>query len=94
MGDKRLMSASKGRKPSPKGQMARHLVYYCIGVLTVTAIWAAVITTAAVVKGVAVELSAPLTFIGAAFGGELLLLLVKRVCAKDKTETEDETWSD
>lgn len=74
-----------------QGKMARRLVYYCIGVLTATAIWAAVITTMAAVQGWMIDLNAVLTFIGAAFGGELLLLLVKRVYAKptDQTTTTD-----
>ena len=83
-----------GKRMITKGRMARRLVYFCISVLTVTAIWAAVISTVAVVKGVPVDLSAPLTFIGAAFGGELLMLLLKRVFAKTNNEQENETWSD
>lgn len=79
-----------GKRMITKGRMARRLVYYCITVLTVTAIWAAVIVTVATVKETAVDLSAILTFIGAAFGGELLLLLLKRVFAKDKTNSEEE----
>ena len=78
-----------GKRMITKGRMARRLVYYCIAVLTVTAVWAVTLMTVAVVKGVAVDLSAPLTFIGAAFGGELLLLLVKRVFAKDGNTDED-----
>lgn len=74
-----------------KGRMARRLVYYCIGVLTETAIWAQVITTAAVLRGVEVDLSAALTYIGAAFGGELLLLLCKRIFAKN-TESEEDNY--
>lgn len=83
MSDKRIAKA-------PKGRMARRLVCYCVGMLTAAALWAAALKTA----DHTAELSDVLTFIGAAFGGELLFLLVKRVCAKDKTETEDETWSD
>lgn len=73
-----------------KGEMARRLVYFCIWMLTATAIWAMVITTVAMVREVDVDLSEPLTYIGAAFGGELLMLLAKRVFAKDNT-TEEET---
>ena len=74
-----------------QGKMARRLVYYCIGVLTATTIWAAVITTMAAVQGWMIDLSAVLTFIGAAFGGELLLLLVKRVYAKPTDQTTTTT---
>lgn len=74
-----------------QGRMARRLVYFCIGVLTMAAIWAVVITTIATVRGWMIDLSAVLTFVGAAFGGELLFLLVKRVYAKptDQTTTMD-----
>lgn len=81
-----------GKRMITKGRMARRLVYYCVGMLTATALWAMILKTV----DHTVELSDILTFVGAAFGGELLLLLVKRVCAKDKTtnEMEGETWSD
>lgn len=75
-----------------QGKMARRLVYYCIGVLTATAIWAAAITTMAAYRGESIDLSAVLTYIGAAFGGELLLLLVKRVFAKPSTESEENNY--
>ena len=65
------------------------MVYFCIVVLTIAAVWAATITTVAVIRETTVDLSATLTFIGAAFGGELLLLLLKRVFAKSSTDTED-----
>lgn len=69
--------------------MARRLVYFCISVLTATALWAAAITTMAALQGWSIDLSAVLTYIGAAFGGELLLLLVKRVFAKPTESEED-----
>lgn len=66
--------------------MARRLVYYCIGILTVTALWAMTITTLAGALGWAVDLSGylspVLTYTGAAFGGELLFLLLKRILAR------------
>ena len=70
-----------------KGQMARRLVYFCVTMLSVTAVWAAVL------KSVdrTVDLSDVLTFVGAAFGGELLLLLIKRVFAKP-SEQEEQTY--
>lgn len=84
------MSGKREQKPE-KGQMARRLVYYCVAVLTAAALWAAVLKTI----DHTVEVSDVLTFIGAAFGGELLMLLLKRVFAKP-TETEQEeqdTWT-
>jgi hypothetical protein len=74
-----------------KGQMARRLVLYCIGLLTLAAVWAMVSKTVALYYDRTLDLSDVLTFIGAAFGGELLLLLVKRVAAKPTTTEEDES---
>ena len=78
------------KRPREKGEMARRLVYYCIGVLTTTTLWAAVIQTVALALDRTIDLTAVLTFVGAAFGGELLLLLLKRVFAKPNEE-EDAT---
>ena len=72
-------------KREAKGQMSRRLVRYCIAVLTATAIWGAVLKSCVP----AADLTDILTFVGAAFGGELLFLLVKRMFAKDKTESEE-----
>lgn len=71
-----------------KGQMARQLVYYCLRRLTIFAVWAMILKTAALIFDRTIDLSDILTFIGAAFGGELLMLLAKRVFAKP-TETEE-----
>lgn len=86
-----IIKFERKKKRRTKGQMARRLVYFCIGILTVTALWAAAITTVAALRGESIDLSAVLTYIGAAFGGELLLLLVKRVFAKRSEESEEET---
>lgn len=69
-----------------KGRMARRLVYYCIFVLSAAAVWASVVKTLAP----SADLTDVLTFIGAAFGGELLLLCFKRVFAKptDGSDTD------
>jgi hypothetical protein len=70
--------------------MARRLVYYCITVLTIVLIWAMVLKTVALfVADTVVDVSDVLTFAGVAFGGELLFLLVKRVCAKPKKQEEN-----
>lgn len=74
----------------PKGTMARRLVLFCIAVLTVTLIWAAALYTYAVVHEVDLDLSPVLTFVGAAFGGELLMCLLKRIFAKSTKEEENE----
>lgn len=80
----------KKRRPAAqhKGRMARRLVYFCIVILTLSAVWSMVIKTVGVVTGYTADLTDALTFIGAVFGGELLMLLVKRIFAKP-TEQED-----
>ena len=75
-----------------KGQMARTLVLYCVRAITLASIWAACLKTYAVIKWgetSGCDLSDVLGFVGAAFGGELLLLAFKRVFAK-KNENIDE----
>ena len=75
-----------------KGQMARTLVIYCVRAITLIAIWAVALKTYAVIKWgetSGYDLSDVLGFVGAAFGGELLLLAFKRVFAK-KNENPDE----
>ena len=73
-----------------KGKMARELVYYCIYALSLTLGWAVLIKTVAVITDRAADLTDVLTFAGAAFGGELLMLLCKRVFAKpNDKDTED-----
>lgn len=73
-----------------KGKMARQLVYFCIWVLFGVLLWAAAVKMAALATGRDVDLSDVLTFAGAAFGGELLMLLAKRVFAK-KSDDEGST---
>lgn len=86
------MTPGDDPREQKRGRMARRLVYYCIGFLTVTALWAMIVATLAGVKGWTVDLSAVLTYIGGAFGGELLLLVCKRIFAKPgETEEDEET---
>lgn len=77
------------KQPARKGRMARRLVYYCIAALTLAGVWAAVLKT----MDHTVDTSDVLTFVGAAFGGELLLLLIKRVFAKENSGEEEATWN-
>ena len=65
-------------KREQKGQMARRLVYFCISLLTVVTVWAIVVKTITPT----VDLTDVLTFVGAVFAGELLMLLAKRIFAK------------
>lgn len=69
-----------------KGRMARTLVWLCVGALFITLVWAEVVTTVATMRGEIVDLSATLTFAASVFGGELLLLLLKRLFAKNIEE--------
>ena len=71
------------------GKFARRLVKLCLGVLLAVLVWAAAVKTVMVLRpnagyGYGSDLSDVLTYAGAAFGGELLLLLVKRVLAGNK----------
>ena len=77
-----------------KGKMARELVYFCIWALTATLTWAMITKTAAVLLDRTCDLSDVLIFAGGAFGGELLMLLVKRVFAKpnDKDNEDGGTY--
>lgn len=75
-----------------KSEMARTLVLYCVRAITLTSIWAACLKTYAVIKWgetSGCDLSDVLGFVGAAFGGELLLLAFKRVFAKKNEDSED-----
>lgn len=72
---------------SKKGQMARRLVYFCVGVMFFTTLWAMVVKTVAIFYGFTIDLSDVLLFVGGGFGGELLMLLAKRIMAKP---TDDE----
>ena len=67
-----------------KGKMARTLVWLCIGVLLTAAVWGMVVKTVSP----SADLTDVLTFIGGAFGFELLALLCKRLFAKPN-ETEE-----
>ena len=71
--------------------MARELVYYCLRLLTAALVWAMGVKTAALALDRVCDLTDVLVFAAAGFGGELLLLLVKRVLAKPRAdETEGE----
>ena len=83
------MKGKHERKP-PKGAMARKLVYFCLTVMTITLIWAMVLKTVALFNAeMTVDVSDVLTYVGAAFGGELLLLAFKRVFAKPNEQGEN-----
>lgn len=73
-----------------KGQMARQLVYLCIEVMLTVLVWACLLTTVAMILDRQIDLTAVLTFTGAAFGGELLMLLLKRVFAKKNDKNGEE----
>lgn len=64
--------------------MAKTLVWLCIGVLLVTALWGMVLKTVSPTS----DLTDVLTYVGGAFGFELLALLLKRLFAKPN-ETEE-----
>lgn len=82
----------RDKKQWTKGRMARELVYYCLWMLTAVATWAMILKTAAVIMDRTCDLSDVLVFAGAAFGGELLLLLLKRVFAKPNDKDDGGTY--
>ena len=67
-----------------KGKMARGLVWLCIGVLLAAAVWGMVVKTISPES----DLTDVLTFIGGAFGFELLALMLKRLLAKPNEREE------
>ena len=77
------------RSRMTKGKMARELVYFCIWALTAALTWAMILKTAAVLLDRTCDLSDVLIFAGGAFGGELLMLLIKRVVAKPNETNEE-----
>lgn len=69
-----------------KGEMARTIVLYCIRVMTLVLIWSVVITSFSAVFHWDIDISPVLNFTAATFGGELILLAFKRICAKKGEE--------
>lgn len=74
------------KKKINKGKMARGLVYFCISVLTIVLIWAMCVKT---FSDAYVDLTDILTFAASVFGGELLMLLAKRLFAKPNDNDND-----
>lgn len=79
----------KNKRRWRKGEMARTIVICCVRTMTGVLVWAVVLKTLCAVLGWACDLGDVLTFAGAFFGGELLLLAFKRVFAKDKNNEEE-----
>lgn len=79
----------KNKRKWSKGEMSRTIVMYCIRLMTYTLVWACILKTVGVLFNLNADLSDVLTFAGAAFGGELLLLAFKRVFTK-KNDREDD----
>lgn len=77
------------KKRFKKGEFARKTVRYCIGILTIVLLWAIVAKTVALCFDRTIDISDVLTYAGAAFGGELLLLAFKRVFADRKKVNKD-----
>lgn len=68
--------------------MLREMVYICLRWLKIGAVWGMLSQTAALVLDRAFDPTPTLVFLGAAFGGELLMCLVKRIFAKKNEEDE------
>lgn len=82
-----MADSEKKTKRKTKGRMARELVYYCIYALTGVLMWAVIVKTIAIIADRPADLSDVLVYAAAAFGGELLLLLCKRVFAKNNDDS-------
>lgn len=82
-----MADSEKKTKRKTKGRMARELVYYCIYALTGVLVWAVIVKTIAIIADRPADLSDVLVYAAAAFGGELLLLLCKRVFAKNNDDS-------
>ena len=80
----------RNKRKWSKGEMSRTIVMYCIRVMTYILIWACILKTISVIFNMNVDLSDVLTFAGAAFGGELLLLAFKRIFAKKNDNDNDD----
>lgn len=76
-------------KRQTKGQMLKELVYICLRWLKIGAVWGMVSQSIALGLDRMYDPAPTLGFIGAGFGGELLMCLCKRLFAK-KGETDDE----
>lgn len=76
------------RKPShwQKGEFSKTVVVYCIRWMTAVLVWAIILTTISAFTGLTVYLSDVLTFASAFFGGELCLLALKRILAKERKD--------
>ena len=79
----------RNKRKWSKGEMSRTIVMYCIRVMTYTLVWASILKTIGMLFNLNSDLSDVLTFAGATFGGELLLLAFKRVFTK-KNDREDD----
>jgi NADH:ubiquinone oxidoreductase subunit 6 (subunit J) len=79
----------KGKRVA-KGQMSRSLVRLCMAMLTAAAVWGAVMKS---IRPDA-DMTDVLSYVGAAFGGELLLLMGKRILAKERKENEEDCPED
>ena len=80
------------KKKWRKSEMARTLVIYCVRAISLIALWAVAVKTYGVIKWgetSGYDLSDVLVFAGAAFGGELSLLVFKRVFAKKNDDIDE-----
>lgn len=88
------MKLIRNKRKWAKGEMARTIVIYCLRLLTIVLIWAAVLKTYAILRWgdvVGCDLSDVLIYAGGAFGSELACLAFKRIFAK-KGESTDDTY--
>lgn len=76
-----------------KGDFSKGVVRYCIITMTVTLVWAMVLATLGSIFSWSLEMNDVLIFAGAFFGGELCLLALKRIFAKEREENDSDSES-
>lgn len=88
------MKLIKNKRKWAKGEMSKTIVIYCLRLLTIVLIWAALLKTYAIIRWgatIGCDLSDVLIYAGGAFGVELISLAFKRIFAK-KGESTDDTY--
>ena len=69
-----------------RGEFSKAVVIYCIRWMTAVLVWAVIMTTIAAITDRTIYLTEVLTFASAFFGGELCLLALKRILAKERKD--------
>lgn len=77
-----------------KGDFSKRVVLLCIRVMVITLTWSMCLATLAMAFDKNLQINDILIFAGSFFGGELCLLALKRIFAKERDDDGDELDSD